>query len=320
MPCYFPLQAFYSLRPDGKKDVKFSNAGAKLFQSGVKQVGASNLSIPCGQCMGCRLERSRQWATRMVHESKCYDHNCFVTLTFDDKHLAKMCPGGSLDRVHVQNFMKSLRSVFVPPCPDGFDKDEWIREFCVRVFYCGEYGEKLGRPHYHLCLFNFDFPDKVRAFYSNGNWLYTSNILSELWPFGNAYVGAFSFESAAYVARYVTKKVTGPLAEDHYNGRVPEFCGMSLKPGIGQRWFEKFAKSDLFPHDDVIVRGAKCKPPRYYDILRERVDPEGFAKAKEARRLLGESKADDNTMDRLATKLKCHEARFKLLIRKLEKF
>ena len=302
MPCYFPLQATFSVREDGKKDVKFSNLNARLFEKGVKPLGDNNLSIPCGRCMGCRLEKSRQWATRCLHESKLHAENCFVTLTFDQDHVPK---DGSLDRKHVQDFVKRLRRKF--------------EDRKIRVIYCGEYGDRLSRPHYHLCLFGFDFVDKKRYFYSNRNWHYTSDDLSSLWKFGRATVTGFSFETAAYVARYCTKKVNGSQAEEHYGGRLPEFCGMSLKPGIGKPWFDRYAKSDLFPHDNCVVRGVKCKPPRYYHLLWEREDPVGFAKAKEARRLYGESKADDNTFDRLASKLKCHEARFKLLIRKMEK-
>lgn len=301
MPCYFPLQATFSLRADGKKDIKFSNANARAFATGRKPIGDSNLSLPCGRCMGCRLERSRQWAVRCVHESKCYDDNCFVTLTFSPEHVPK---DGSLSRKHVQDFLKRLRFRF--------------SDIKIRVFYCGEYGDQLGRPHYHLCLFNFDFKDRVKFKRVNDFWYYSSDVLSNLWPFGHSTCCDFSFETAAYVARYCTKKVTGSQAESHYEGRVPEFAGMSLKPGIGKTWFDKFASTDMFVDDCVISRGAKSKPPRYYDILRDRVDPDGFAKAKEARRELGESMSDNSTCKRLATRLKCLEARTRLLVRRLE--
>lgn len=302
MPCFFPLQASFSLRQDGKKDIKFSNSGAKLFQLGIKPLGDNNLSLPCGRCMGCRLEKSRQWAVRCVHEAKCFEDNCFVTLTFSPEYLPS---DGSLNRKHVQDFLKRLRRKF---------EDQKIR-----VFYCGEYGDQLGRPHYHLCLFNFDFKDRVKWKKIGDYWYYTSKVLQDLWPFGHSTVCDFSFETAAYVARYCTKKVNGSQAEEHYQGRVPEFAGMSLKPGIGKTWFDKFAKSDLFPHDNVISRGSPSKPPRYYDILWEREDPEGFAKAKESRRELGEDMADNSTFKRLATRLKCLEARTKALIRKMER-
>lgn len=301
MPCYFPLQAKYSLRPDGKKDIVFCAERAKWFSMGIS-LPSNSISLPCGRCMGCRLEKSRQWALRCVHESKLYDDNCFVTLTYDPEHLPK---DGSLNKKHMQDFIKRVRRRF--------------DDRAIRVFYCGEYGDRLGRPHYHIIFFNLDFSDKEKAFKSAGFWNYTSSVLSDLWTFGSCSVTEFSFETAAYVARYCTKKVNGKLADAHYQGRLPEFAQASLKPGIGKGWLDKFGGSDVFPHDVCIVRGVKCKPPRYYDVLRDREDPVGFAKAKEARRLLGESKADDGSFDRLATRLKCQEARFRLLIRSLEK-
>lgn len=321
MPCYFPLQARFSLRKDGKKEIKFSNELGKLFAKGIKSAFSDNiLSLPCGQCMGCRLERSRQWAVRCVHESKCFEDNCFVTLTFAPEHLPE---NGSLCRKHVQDFLKRLRKkfgngVFVPfKSAFGGGKTLYKKDN-IRVFYCGEYGDQLGRPHYHLCLFNLDFKDRVKWKKVNDFWYYTSEILSELWKFGHSTVCDFSFETAAYVARYCTKKVNGKMAKEHYGDRLPEFAGMSLKPGIGKTWFDKYAESDLFPHDNVVSRGAKSKPPRYYDILRERKDPVNFALAKEVRRKLGEESADNATSARLATRLKCLEARTRLLVRKME--
>lgn len=302
MPCYFPLQAFFTLRADGKKNVFFSNARCKLFLAGAKLVGESFSPIPCGRCMGCRLEKSRQWAVRCVHESKCFEDNCFVTLTYAPEFLPE---GSTLVRKHVKDFLKRLRFKF--------------RGTKIRVFYCGEYGDKLARPHYHLCLFNCKFVDRKKWKKVGDYWYYTSDILSKLWPFGHSTVCDFSFETAAYVARYCTKKVNGREAEEHYQGRVPEFAGMSLKPGIGKTWFDRYGKSDLFPHDNVISRGAPSKPPRYYDILRERVDPEGFAKAKEARQKLGELTQDDNTCRRLADKLKILNSKIRVLVRSMER-
>lgn len=302
MPCFFPMQATFSVREDGKKEIRFSNANARLFKKGLTlPTFTDNISLPCGRCMGCRLERSRQWAVRCVHESKCFEDNCFVTLTYAPEFLP---PDGSLDRKQVQDFLKRLRFKF--------------KESKIRVFYCGEYGDKLSRPHYHICLFNFDFKDRVKWKKVNDFWYYTSDTLASLWPFGHSTVCDFSFETAAYVARYCTKKISGSAAKEHYGVRTPEFLGMSLKPGIGRSWYDKYAKSDLFPHDCVISNGSKSKPPRYYDVLRERDDPSGFAKAKESRRQLGEETAFNSTSERLATRLKCLESRTRLLVRKME--
>lgn len=304
MPCYHPLQAFYSLRSDGKKHIMFSNTLADMYQKGIKPSGDA-LSIPCGKCMGCRLERSRQWAVRCMHEASLYEDNCFVTLTFDDEHLLKCCNDGSLDRKHVQNFMKRLRKKF--------------SDRKIRSFYCGEYGDKLGRPHYHLLLFNLDFPD--RKYYKSvaGFKYFNSEILSSIWTFGHAVIGDVSFESAAYVARYCTKKVTGKAADDYYKGKLPEFAQASLKPGLANEWFQQFGMSDIFPLDECVVRGVKCKPPRYYDKLLEAVDPALLEQVKERRVKRAEKQVKDNTYDRLLVREKCQEARMKQLVRTMER-
>ncbi len=140
----------------------------------------------------------------------------------------------------------------------------------------------MGRPHYHACLFGFDFPDKEMWKVSNGNRLYTSKILDEVWGLGHAVIGDLTFESAAYVARYILKKVTGKSADAHYNGRRPEYVTMSRRPGIGRSWFDKF-KSDVFPHDYVVVRGVKMLPPKFYDRVLELTSPKEFAKIKNGR-------------------------------------
>ena len=158
---------------------------------------------------------------RCHHEASLYQDNCFITLTYSDEHLPS---DKSLHVDHFQKFMKRLRKRF----GEG-----------VRYYHCGEYGEKYMRPHYHACLFNFDFPDKKIWKENNGNRLYISESLSELWPFGFVTIGDVTFESAAYVARYIMKKVNGDLAESHYErvdwdtGEVyhlkPEYTTMSRR-------------------------------------------------------------------------------------------
>jgi hypothetical protein len=305
MACYHPLQAFFYIREDGKKNVFFSNTMAEAFKRGEPCLGFQNLQVPCGKCMGCRLERSRQWAVRCLHEAELYDDNCFITLTFDDRHLKSECENGSLKKKHMQDFMKRLRKRF--------------SDRKIRSFYCGEYGESLSRPHYHSILFNLDFDDKVYYKTVNGFKYYTSEVLSDLWKFGYSVIGDVTFESAAYVARYCTKKVNGKDADDYYQGRLPEFSQASLKPGIGREWFERFGYTDIFPLDECVVRGVKCKPPRYYDKRLELDNPVLFEQIKLRRAERGEDKACDNSYDRLLVKEKCQQARMKQLVRNLER-
>lgn len=139
---------------------------------------------------------------RCMHEASLYENNCFITLTYSDENLPL---NGSLDYDAPVLFMKKLRKKFGPN---------------IRSYGCAEYGEKYKRPHYHLCLFNHDFHDKKPFNHThwgnNDNRLYNSNDLESLWDLGHSSVGKFTFETAAYVARYVTKKITGPAAADHY--------------------------------------------------------------------------------------------------------
>lgn len=304
MPCYFPVQAQYSLSPDGKKSLKFNtdvaNRAARDFHEGNVRKSNNVLALPCGKCIGCRLERSRQWAVRCMHEASLYEDNCFITLTYRDECLPK---DGSLNKKHFQDFMKRLRGAF--------------SNVRIRVFYCGEYGENFARPHYHACLFNFDFPDKLFWKGDNENTLFTSKILEDIWGLGFCTVGVLSFDSAAYVARYCVKKVNGDKAKDHYQGRLPEFCHASNKPGIGSGWFDRW-KGDAFPSDYLVVNGVKCKPPRYYDKKLERIDPAMFADIKRSR-LERASDSFDNSHKRLLAREKCQQARFKKLIRTIER-
>ena len=244
MTCYHPLLAYKS---DGKVVFNKPFAFARGF------------NLPCGQCIGCRLNYSRQWAIRCVHEAQMHEENCFITLTFNDEALNSRKNPLSLDVEEFQKFMKRLRKKVGKK---------------VRFFHCGEYGEKNGRPHYHALLFGYDFPDKKLWSKRDDVMLYTSQQLQDLWPHGFVTIGNMNFHTAAYVARYIMKKQTGENAEDHYTkwdpltGEgtqiKPEYCTMSRRPGIGATWLEKY-KSDVYPHDYVVINECKVKPPRFYD-------------------------------------------------------
>lgn len=251
MPCFFPIEGFRA--PDGS--VTFSRG------AGYADLRAK---VACGRCIGCRLDRAQQWAVRCVHEASLHDSNCVITLTYDEDHLP---PGGSLVRKDFQDFMKRLR--------------RWFRGQRVGVFYCGEYGDGLQRPHFHACLFGLWFSDAVEmpGVSQSGARQWRSATLERLWPFGFSSIGDLNFQSAAYIARYSLKKVGGERAKTHYR-RVdvatgeavdlePEFVGMSLRPAIAKLWFERFG-SDVFPSDFVVTQGRKAKVPRYYQRLLKR--------------------------------------------------
>jgi len=308
MPCYSPLNGFKSrtLNSSGKRNIVFN------ISQGFRDMP---VTVPCGQCIGCRLEKSRQWAIRCVHEASLYEKNCFITLTYAPEHLPKH---GTLDKTHFQKFMKRLRKKYGKG---------------VRYFHCGEYGEKNERPHYHACLFNFDFPDKKLFRNTRGHKLYTSDSLQKLWstskgePLGFTTIGALTFETAAYTARYILKKVTGKRALYHYNlfdslgeiieERLPEYTTMSRRPGIGKNWFEQY-REDVFPGDFVVLKGKKLKPPRYYDKLYDVFSPTAAIKVKNNRKALAQNHAGNNTHDRLLVREEVQTLKLKQLKRSYE--
>lgn len=296
MPCYRPIDAWQYPNPHpdtGKRRLSF------------KPIAGEFLQVPCGQCIGCRLDRSRMWAVRCVHEASLHDRNCFLTLTYDDEHLPA---DRSVNVKHFQDFMKRLR------------KHTGAK---IRYFHCGEYGGQTLRPHYHAILFGFDFDDKELFKVSDSSRLYRSPLLERLWSFGFCTIGDVTFQSAAYVARYVLKKINGEEAENHYTRyndltgelwRVaPEYITMSRRPGIGHGWLQKYS-SDVWPDDFIVVDGKKIRVPRYYD--NQLVD-EDLALIKADRKDRALEHLDNNTPERLKVRERVQEERAKQLKRGL---
>lgn len=291
MPCFMPLKGFFSsaLTKRGKRSLVFSS---KLALAGG-QLKAVELTVPCGQCIGCRLEHSRQWAMRCMHECQMHKDNCFITLTYRKSDLPK---NSNLEMRDFQLFLKRLRKKF----GNG-----------IRYFGCGEYGDKFDRPHFHAILFGFDFSDRKHfKKLKSGHVVDTSAILDKLWGKGYCSVGTATFASAAYVARYVLKKRNGKDSDDHYaivdkGGnrfvRSKEFSNMSRKPGIGRSYYDRYS-SEIYFTDSVIFNGREMAPPRFYDILLERDNPELMLDIKRKRKKSAKLRFEDNTDDRLLVK------------------
>lgn len=328
MPCFRPLIGFRHRHVNpatGLRSIVFSRSQA--LHPVEEQL------IPCGQCTYCRLKHSRDWGLRVALESKLYTQNSFLTLTYNPKNL----PTHSfLNYDAPVLFMKRLRERY----GSG-----------IRSFGCAEYGEKFSRPHYHLCLLNHDFSDK--KIYGNSqanfgkhkreNHIYTSEELTDLWPDGNAIIGTLTLESASYVARYCTKKITGRNAQAHYetvdprtgeiHQRPPEkSVSVSRNRGLGFPWYEKYGLY-VRTHDKVNLDGRSYPPPKYFDSLTEKIDPDRFEEIKEKRRINGkiandlldhqtnlmrQKRENKFTEHRLYTIERCQELSFKLLKRTVE--
>lgn len=241
-----------------------------------------------------------------------HEVSCFVTLTYRPEALPQ---GGTLVKKHFQDFMKRLRA---------------RRARRISYFHCGEYGEREARPHYHALLFGVDFEDK-RPWRKavDGSQLFVSAKLDALWGHGFTSIGAVTFESAAYVARYCLKKITGAAAVAHYETidvdtgeitiRQPEYVTMSLNPAIGATWLSEFSQ-EVERDDAVVARGMEMKPPRYYDKVHEKFSPSEYAKRK-AERVKAMNKPAvraNSTPERLAVRERVKSSSLSLFKRNVE--
>lgn len=314
MPCKEPLVAYQCAN------------GEVVFDERKKYDTVRQLLLPCRQCQWCRLERSRAWAIRILHEAALYENNVFLSLTYDDQHLP---PNGNLVYRDYQLFMKRLRQAVVRETTalgKGGDNSTTAPNFIttlradmgarphapLRFYMAGEYGDQLGRPHFHACIFNLGFLDQEPLRKTKtGHQLYRSATLEKIWTEGFSSIGAVTFESAAYVARYVMKKVTGNQAKKHYEqtnletgeitNKKAEFNNMSRRPGIGKAWLEKYA-SDVYPEGKLTTGGHLQKPPRYYDEQFKKADPIAYEQMQYLRDCEARAHASDNTPERRLVK------------------
>lgn len=291
MPCYHPREAWLSAttNPSGKRSLVFDR---------LKGLSTHPVTVPCGGCIGCRLDRAHEWSMRIMHEKTFHELSSFVTLTYDDQHLPA---NGSINIRDTQRFLKKLRSYH------AFHNNDAK----IRFFLCGEYGEQFSRPHYHAILFGIDFSDKKQITTNKQQQpLYRSPILEKLWENGHTYTGAVTKQSAEYVARYIVKKVTGDKAEQHYQGKTPEFITMSRRPGIGKLHYEKY-KTDIYSRDFCTTKGKKTRVPRYYDRLLDKEDPSRLQtlKKKRIQRAIEPQNKYENSPERLAIREEVRLAR-----------
>lgn len=294
MICNYPLTRIETY--DGKisfhgsyiKDAEASKEWNKKLENG-KNIKSVKM-IPCGQCISCRLNKSRDWANRIMLEAKEYPCNYFVTLTYNDEYLPiKRCyndetgeiiTGFTLKKEDLEKFNHDLRQY-------------WKRKFNhdgIRYYECGEYGSKNLRPHYHCIIFNLPNLSDLKIYRTTeiGSILYTSETLSNIWKKGYVVIGEVTWESASYVARYVMKKKFGKEANQYYKSmaKIPEFTTMSRMPGIGKNYYEA-NKDKIYATDEIFIQGRTgiigTKPSVYFDRLLEKDDPEKYKKIKRER-------------------------------------
>lgn len=289
----------------------------------LKEVFPENdyFRIPCGQCIDCRLRYSKEWASRITCESALYENNLFVTLTYDDEHLprSKVCPTlSTLDYRDLQLFLKRFREAL----RRDFDFSG------VRYYAAGEYGDTSQRAHFHICFFNLPYQlmEQLRYYKTSfcGDIYTISDYIQKIWGKGIVVCGDLNFQSAAYVARYVCKKMKGSdkLEELKKLGLANQESRMSLKPGIGADYFHLF-KDDIYKNDEMFLPavGRVCVS-RYFDKLMDLDNPIFLAELKAKRAVSAErvlrsklSQTDKDELSMLASELEFLKNRVKCLVR-----
>jgi len=296
MACNKPLIAYQAIEKGANdtRAISFSPDG-----------GTHPIALPCGQCIGCRLDKARSWAMRLHLEGFDHKESCFLTLTYDEENVPY---GETLVTEDLRRFIKRLRNHFSPAR--------------IRYYAVGEYGDDKGRPHYHAILFGADFHDRV-VWRDRGDYsIDTSRRLTSIWKHGLATVQSNSIEAAAYVSRYAVKKITGDKAKQHYEAldpetgeilqRLPEFARMSRNPGIGSKWLEKY-HGDLYPKGYVTDGKAnKYSPPEYFNKLFKKWYPEAFEKLRDERREEVFEKYKNFNQDRADAREKIQKSQLKM--------
>lgn len=248
------------------------------------------ISLPCGKCIGCRLEYSRQWANRCVLESLSYPQNCnwFLTLTIDDDHIGEYTNDKGFATVRtddITKFMKDLRRHW----SYHHDVSEGIR-----FFGASEYGDESLRPHYHILVFGLPLYD-LKKYKNNhqGDCLYSSDELDEIWKNGFVTVGEFNWNTAAYTARYVMKKAKGSDSAFYDAlGIEPEKTRMSRRPGIGQLYLDHNI-NEIYQLDEIILPSScgnshVIAPPKYFDKKLKESDEALYYQIKDQRKRISE--------------------------------
>ena len=307
MPCYTPLiRAEDTTKWTKAKDGHLYHP-AEIFSSQRLEdydkkfrIGRYNYTpIPCGKCIGCRLDYSRDWANRGYLESLYYEQNYFITLTYDEEHITIPEEMETEEGITYTDLKENeWKGILVPKEFKRFLNT--FRKICEREFNhtgirfigCGEYGGQGKRPHYHLILFNCPLP--IESFYkpriSWGKDTYFQNeIVERAWPNGISNISEANWNTIAYTARYITKKVNGKESEDFYamQGQIPEFLRSSRQPGIARQYYEDH-KKEIYEKDKIMITTRDgiqwVTPPKYFDRLFEKEDPERMKWIKDQRR------------------------------------
>jgi len=200
----------------------------------IHPVSVEGRLLPCGQCVACKIQRTRQWTIRLLGELEYWADACFATLTYDDDHLPLNKYGvPTLYKFHLMGFIREVR-----------------RDWKIKYYACGEYGERTARPHYHAIIFGIN-PGE------------TDYVLRQ-WRRGMIKLGSVTKDSCRYVAQYIDKKWNGKKAVEEYVKKELQPPFQLQSKGLGLKWLED--NIDEITYNDYQIRynGHDVGLPRYF--------------------------------------------------------
>ena len=311
MGCYRPLLRFYN--PDNPEVTgriitfrRFANEIVKNPKLTYEDViyRRDCMLIPCGKCIGCKIRKRQDWAARIEMEAKTWPKESvwFVTLTYDNEHI----PGVNHETGEVIRGAMYLRRKKSPDLAVNMtlwyeDIQKFLKRLRkahngqLRYFIAGEYGERTGRPHYHMILFGYQ-PEKLEPYskIKPDEYMVDSRI-TKCWGMGlhnliNPTQGAYN-----YVAGYVTKKFDDETKEHIKNGLIPPFAQMSRDPGLGYEYYQEH-KEEIWHKGFIQLENGKRAPiPRYFEEMQKQEDPYTLWRLKK----INQERAIDKTRDML---------------------
>jgi len=305
--CYRPNVILFDTSTEPRKQLKFLSGNNRKkpleyewfneMNDRFKKYGLKReyVQVPCNQCAGCQEATSKEWAIRCVLEAEKYKHNYFITLTYRDEEL--YYPEFIYNKTNDKYYEDDGSWIHPSLKPKDMEKfiDDLRRYYDyhhhhtgIRVYYAGEYGEKSARPHYHLIAFNLPIrPEDLKIYRINtdGSVYYTCDYITKIWKHGHVVIGEVNWDTCAYTARYVMKKMKYRPKEWYYKrGLLPEYVRMSNRPGIAREAYTP----DFYKNDEIIIKGHRqsirsAKPPRYYDKIYDIDNHKNMVRIKERR-------------------------------------
>lgn len=198
------------------------------------------VSIGCGNCIECRKQKAREWQVRLHEELKVHKYAYFITLTFSEEELTKLCEEYETEMANeiatkaVRRFLERYRKKY------GHSLKHWL------ITERGHQGTE--RIHLHGIL----FPEEEL----------NNEIIANIWKYGMTFTGDYcNNKTINYIIKYVTK--IDPMHKD-YKAIILASAGLG-KNYINEqtRYKHRFNGKDTIEYY-TLPNGQHINLPIYY--------------------------------------------------------